>query len=79
MLESWYNMDDEKIFPKMENKKLFHEVLFKRAKLAHLISPMMLDCDNLAGQKGRANREKVTIMKRLFRFLNDITDCAPGD
>lgn len=27
--------------------QLMHKVLFKNAKFAHLISPMMLDCDNL--------------------------------
>lgn len=56
--------------------KLMNEVLFKKAKFAHLISPMMLDCDNLIAAPGRANKEKIAIMKRLFKFLNGITDCG---
>ena len=59
--------------------KLMHEVLFKRAKFAHLISPMMLDCDNLIGQQGRTNKEKINVMKKLFNFLNDITDSSGPD
>ena len=54
-----------------------HEVLFKRAKFAHLISPMMLDCDNLNSPINKVqNKEKIGVMKKLFRFLNDITDSS---
>ena len=60
--------------------KLMYEVLFKRAKFAHLISPMMLDCDNLGGgTMGRAGKEKIVVMKKLFAFLNEITDPPAAD
>ena len=40
-----------------------HEVLFKKAKFAHLISPMMLDCDNLNSPALKnANKEKIEVM-----------------
>lgn len=60
--------------------KLMYDVLFKKAKFAHLVSPMMLDCDNLQTQADkRGARDKITIMKRLFKFLNDVTDPPNSD
>lgn len=55
-------------------------MLFKSANFAHLISPMMLDSDNLITSKDSKNeKEKIEFLKRLYKFINDLTDIIEKD